>query len=113
MSFLIFSEALKYPVIFNEMKVILELAYLKVSISIEVPIQFIGWVKKTRIHSSKKITSPKFPSPGNLPDPKIPPRNLPDSEIELESLASPAPPALAGRFFTTEPAGKPYKAQSK
>lgn len=42
MSFLIFSEALKYPVISNEMKVILELAYLKVSISIEVPIQFIG-----------------------------------------------------------------------
>ena len=32
-----------------------------------------------------------FPSPGNLPDP----------EIELVS------PALAGGFFTAEPAGKP------
>ena len=32
-----------------------------------------------------------FPSPGDLPDP----------EIELTS------PALAGRFFTTDPPGKP------
>ena len=32
-----------------------------------------------------------FPSPGDLPDPKI----------------KPASPALAGRFFTSEPPGKP------
>ena len=32
-----------------------------------------------------------FPSPGNLPDPGI----------------EPASPALAGRFFTTEPPGSP------
>jgi len=32
-----------------------------------------------------------FPSPGDLPDPGI----------------EPASPALAGRFFTTEPPGKP------
>ena len=35
-----------------------------------------------------------FPSPGALPDPGIKP-------------TSPASPALAGRFFTTEPQGKP------
>ena len=35
-----------------------------------------------------------FPTPGDLPD----------SEIELASVAS---PALAGRFFTTGPPGKP------
>ena len=35
-----------------------------------------------------------FPSPGDLPNPGT----------ELASLAS---PALAGRFFTTEPSGKP------
>ena len=35
-----------------------------------------------------------FPSPGDLPDPGI-------------ERASPASPALAGRFFTTEPPGKP------
>ena len=33
-----------------------------------------------------------------------PPGNLPDSGIELESLAS---PALAEGFFTTTPLGKP------
>ena len=33
-----------------------------------------------------------FPSPGDLPDPGI----------------EPTSPALAGRFFTTEPPGKPY-----
>ena len=32
-----------------------------------------------------------FPSPGNLPNPEI----------------EPVSPALAGRFFTAEPAGKP------
>ena len=37
-----------------------------------------------------------FPTLGDLPDPGI----------ELASLAS---PALAGRFFTTVPPGKPYK----
>ena len=37
-----------------------------------------------------------FPPPGELPHP----------EIELES---PATPALAGRFFTTEPPGEPMK----
>ena len=35
-----------------------------------------------------------FPPPGDLPDPEIKP-------------TSPAFPALAGRFFTTEPPGKP------
>ena len=35
-----------------------------------------------------------FPIPGDLPDPGI-------------ELVSPASPALAGRFFTTEPPGKP------
>jgi len=35
-----------------------------------------------------------FPSPGDLPDPEIEP-------------ASPATPALAGGFFTTEPPGEP------
>ena len=33
-----------------------------------------------------------------------PPRDLPDTGIKLESLMS---PALASRFFTTEPPGKP------
>ena len=37
-----------------------------------------------------------FPTPGNIPDPGI----------EPESLVS---PALAGRFFTTEPSGKSSK----
>ena len=40
-----------------------------------------------------------FPTPGDLPDPGIKP-------------ASFAYPALAGRFFTTEPPGKPGKQQS-
>ena len=35
-----------------------------------------------------------FPLPGDLPNPGMKPR-------------SPASPALAGRFFTTEPPGKP------
>ena len=35
-----------------------------------------------------------FPSPGDLPDPGIKP-------------ASPVPPASVGRFFTSEPPGKP------
>ena len=35
-----------------------------------------------------------FPTPGDLPDPGI-------------ESASPASPALAGGFFTTEPHGKP------
>ena len=35
-----------------------------------------------------------FPSPADLPDPRIEP-------------SSPAVPVLAGRFFTTEPPGKP------
>ena len=34
----------------------------------------------------------------------LPPGNLPDPGIELTTLTS---PALAGRFFTTEPPGKP------
>ena len=37
-----------------------------------------------------------FPPPGDLPDPGIEPMSL-DS------------PALAGRFFITEPPGKPFK----
>ena len=35
-----------------------------------------------------------FPSPGDLPNPGI-------------ELGHPVSPALAGRFFTTEPSGKP------
>ena len=46
-----------------------------------------------------KNTGVAFPAPGNLPDTEIDP-------------ASPAYPALAGRFFTTEPAGKPHKSPS-
>ena len=38
-----------------------------------------------------------FPPPGDIPDPRIEPA----SPLSLESLA------LAGRFFTTEPARKP------
>ena len=34
----------------------------------------------------------------------LPPGDLPDPEVEPASLAS---PALASRFFTTEPPGKP------
>ena len=41
-----------------------------------------------------------FSSPGDLPDPGI-------------KLASPASPALAGKFFTTEPSGKPVKDVSR
>ena len=37
-----------------------------------------------------------------------PPGDLPDPGIELES---PVSPALAGRFFTTEPRGKPLLLQ--
>ena len=37
-----------------------------------------------------------FPSPGDLPDPGVEP-------------ASPVAPALAGRFLTTEPPGKPIR----
>ena len=36
--------------------------------------------------------------------PCLPPGNLPDPGIKLTSLVS---PALAGRFFTTKPSGKP------
>ena len=36
----------------------------------------------------------KFPTSGDLPDPEI-------------EFLSPASPALAGRFFTTAPPGKP------
>ena len=39
-----------------------------------------------------------FPSPGDLPDPRIEPTSL-------------ASPALAGGCFTTEPSGKAYKWQ--
>ena len=39
-----------------------------------------------------------FPTPGDLPDLGI----EPDTGIKPES------PALAGRFFTTEPSGKPF-----
>ena len=35
-----------------------------------------------------------FPSPGDLPDPGVEPTSL-------------VPPALAGKFFTTEPTGNP------
>ena len=39
----------------------------------------------------------QVPSPGDLPDPAI------------ESGSTPGSPALAGRFFTTEPPGKPQE----
>ena len=41
-----------------------------------------------------------FPSPGDLPDPGIRP-------------ASPESPCIAGRFFTTEPPGKPTHSTKK
>ena len=41
-----------------------------------------------------------FPSPGNLPDTRIEP-------------FSPASPALVGRFFTTDPPGKPSQRQQE
>ena len=41
-----------------------------------------------------------FPSPGDLPDPGIEPMSL-------------VSPALAGRFLTTEPHGKPYESNIK
>ena len=41
-----------------------------------------------------------FPTPGDLPDPGIEPASLPF-------------PALAGGFFTTEPTGKPSRAEFK
>jgi len=40
----------------------------------------------------------QFPPPGDLPDPGIKP-------------VSPASPAFVGRFFTTEPLGKPIVTQ--
>ena len=40
-----------------------------------------------------------FPTPGDLPDPEV-------------ELASPATPALAGRFFIIEPSGKPNQAHA-
>ena len=42
-----------------------------------------------------------FHPPGDLSDPRIKPNSKPNSP------AFPASPALAGRFFTTEPPGKP------
>ena len=41
-----------------------------------------------------------LPPPGILPDPGI-------------EIASPASPALAGRFFATEPPGNPYLSNNK
>ena len=41
-----------------------------------------------------------FPSPGDLPDPGIEP-------------LSPESPAMAGRFFTTEPPGKPKRKHTR
>ena len=43
-----------------------------------------------------KWSSLLFPSPGHLPDPRL----------------EPSFPALAGRFFTTEPQGKPAESES-
>ena len=42
------------------------------------------------------LTGLSFPSPGDLPNPAIEPASL-------------ASPALAGKFFTTAPPGKPIK----
>ena len=41
-----------------------------------------------------------FPSPGDLPDPRIEPMSL-------------ASPALAGRFLTTAPSGKPHFVETR
>ena len=46
------------------------------------------------ISQARTLEGVPFPSPGDLPN----------AGIKLASLAS---PALAGRFFTTEPSGKP------
>ena len=45
------------------------------------------------VHGIFQVRILSFPSPGDLPDP------------EIKTLS----PALAGRFFTTEPPGKPPK----
>ena len=42
----------------------------------------------------------QFPPPGDLPNPGIKPTSL-------------GSPELAGRFFTTEPPGKPFKKKKK
>ena len=57
------------------------------------PGPFVYWISKAR-----KLEWLPFPSPEDLTDPRIEP-------------ASPASPAVAGRFFTTEPWGKPSKKQ--
>ena len=44
-------------------------------------------------------------SKGNHTENSFPTPDLPDPGIKVESLAS---PALAGRFFTTTPPGKPF-----
>ena len=49
------------------------------------------WILQARI-----LEKVACPPPGSLPNPEIQPR-------------SPVSPALAGRFFTTEPSGKPHK----
>ena len=40
------------------------------------------------------------------------PWDLPDPGIEHMSSESPASPALAGRFYTIEPSGKPWRLRS-
>ena len=56
--------------------------------------QTVTWQAPLSMEFSRQEywTGLPFPSPGDLPDPGI----------------EPASPALAGRFFTTEPAGKPF-----
>ena len=64
---------------------------------------------------SMEISRPEYwsgkpiPSPGDLPDPVI---ELGYPALQMDSLPTELPgnpPALAGRFFTTEPLGKPRK----
>ena len=49
----------------------------------------------TRFPRQEYWSGLSFPFPGDLPDPGV----------KIMSLES---PALAGRFFTTEPTGKPF-----
>ena len=60
------------------------------------------WTVAQQHMLSMELTSQEYWS--GLPSPT--PGDFPDPGIEPESLAS---PAMAGRFFTTTPPGKPFK----
>ena len=67
------------------------------------PVQFFvtPWIVAHQASLSMRLSRQEYWSGLPLP----PPGNLPDPGIEPES---PASPALADRFFTTEPPGKPH-----